>query len=63
MQLTSQSITITNTADFGFCALIATEDHKKISIVGTPYFMAPEMLSVNGGYGTKVLPEWILKGD
>jgi len=40
-------------ADFGVSAQIPTVDHKKISIVGTPYFMAPEVVSANGGYNEK----------
>ena len=32
-------------SDFGFCAQISGEINKRKSLVGTPYWMAPELIS------------------
>lgn len=40
-------------SDFGFCAQINTEINKRKSLVGTPYWMAPELIS-REPYGTAV---------
>ena len=40
-------------SDFGFCAQISSEVPKRKSLVGTPYWMAPEVIS-RVPYGTEV---------
>lgn len=40
-------------SDFGFCAQISKDIPKRKSLVGTPYWMAPEVISKTP-YGTKV---------
>lgn len=46
-------------SDFGFCAQISKDIPKRKSLVGTPYWMAPEVVSKTP-YGTevnKIIPE------
>lgn len=43
-------------SDFGFCAQISKDIPKRKSLVGTPYWMAPEVISKHP-YSTEVSSE------
>lgn len=46
-------------SDFGFCAQVSKEVQRRKSLVGTPYWMAPELIS-RLPYGPEVrLPLWV----
>lgn len=47
-------------SDFGFCAQISKDIPKRKSLVGTPYWMAPEVISKTP-YGTEVKKSCELK--
>lgn len=44
-------------SDFGFCAQVSKEVPRRKSLVGTPYWMAPELIS-RLPYGPEVSQRW-----
>lgn len=47
------SHSVLSTADFGYAAQLTQEATKRNTVVGTPYWMAPELIRGHD-YGTKV---------
>jgi serine/threonine protein kinase len=56
--ITAANILLTSTGrillcDFGVSALLATSHSKRITFVGTPYWMAPEVIATGASYDTR----------